>query len=56
MEATHSHFKKTVLGIALVAALGTSASASAAVIGFHFDGLLTMLDPAGKALRNTSDS
>lgn len=45
---------KTALATAMVAALGVSAPLSANTLKFSFDGLMTMLDPAGNPLVNTS--
>lgn len=51
MKAT---FKKTILGVAVAAAMGVSASASADVVTFNYSGLFTMLTSAGVALQNNS--
>lgn len=53
MKAT---FKKTVLGVAVAAAMGVSASASADTIDMNFTGLFTMLTSTGAALANTSQA
>jgi len=45
--------KKTVLCLAVTAALGTSAVASASTINFNWSGLFTMLNPAGGSLSGT---
>jgi len=47
------NFKKSVLSVALVSALG-AASAQADVIDMDYVGLFTMLDPGGTVLQNTS--
>lgn len=51
MKAT---FKKTILGVAVAAAMGVSAAASAEVINFSYSGMFTMLDPTGAKLTNSS--
>jgi hypothetical protein len=55
MMMKSSTMKKTVLSLALVASMGTTASASADTINMSWNGLFTMLDPAGKPLGNTSN-
>lgn len=51
MKAT---FKKTVLGVAVAAAMGVSATASAQVVDFSYSGMFTMLSAAGAMMANTS--
>ena len=46
--------KKTALCLAVTAALGTSAVASASVVNFTWTGLFTMLTSTGAALQNTN--
>ncbi len=46
--------KKTALCLAVTAALGTSAVASASTVNFNFNGLFTMLTSGGTPLGNTS--
>ena len=48
--------KKTALCLAVTAALGTSAAASASTVNFSFNGLFTMLTSGGTPLNNTSYS
>lgn len=48
--------KKTALCLAVTAALGTSAAASASTINFNWSGLFTMLTSTGAPLSNTSYS
>jgi len=47
--------KKTALCLAVTAALGTSAVASASTINFSYSGLFTMLTSTGAPLQNTSN-
>ena len=47
--------KRTALCLAVTAALGTSAAASAATINFNWNGLFTMLTGTGQPLANTSN-
>lgn len=46
--------KRSLLSVAIVAAMGVSTTASADVVDFSFSGLFTMLDSAGVPLQNTS--
>ncbi|MHB8256710.1 MAG: VPLPA-CTERM sorting domain-containing protein [Acidiferrobacterales bacterium] len=46
--------KKTALCLAVTAALGTSAMASASTINFNWTGLFTMLTSTGVAMQNTN--
>ncbi len=46
--------KKTVLGMAVAAAMGVSTAASADTYTFNWTGLFTMLDPAGHVMQNSS--
>ena len=51
---TKSGIKKTALCLAVTAALGTSAVASASVINFSWSGMFTMLTKTGTGVKNTA--